>query len=77
MFKKNRKQGMVRGHSKNKNAFFRGGVVLTGKFEDVKMRVMLDTSKMQDKRQKYESSKKHEKKVSQRAKIAQFLRIFS
>lgn len=62
MFKKNRKQGMVRGHSKNKNAFFRGGVVLTGKFEDVKMRVMLDTSKMQEKRQKYESSKKHEKK---------------
>lgn len=49
MFKKNRKQGMVRGHSKNKNAFSRGGVVSAGKIGDAKMRVTIATSKIYDK----------------------------
>ena len=67
----------MRGHSKNKNAFSRGGVVSTGKFEDAKIRVTIDTSKIHDKMQKYESSKKYEKKHQKRAKIAQILRDFS
>ena len=56
----------MRGHSKNKNAFSRGGVVSAGKNDDTKMRVTIATSKIQDKRQKYESSKKYEKKASKK-----------
>jgi hypothetical protein len=42
----------VRGHSKNKNGFSRGGVVSVGKNDDTKMRVTIDTSKIYDKMQK-------------------------
>lgn len=66
MLLKNRKKGTVRGHSKNKNAFSRGGVVSTGKFEDAKKRVTIDTSKIHDKGQKCISSKKYEKKASKK-----------
>ena len=66
MLLKNGKKGTVRGHSKNKNGFSRGGVVSTGKNDDTKIRVTIDTSKIQDKRQKYESSKKYEKKASKK-----------
>ena len=66
MLLKNRKKGTVRGHSKNKNAFSRGGVVSAGNFEDTKMCVTIDTSKIHDKTQKYKSSKKYEKKASKK-----------
>ena len=56
----------MRGPSKNKNAFSRGGVVSEGKFWDVKIRVTIDTNKIHDKMQKYESSKKYEKKASKK-----------
>ena len=56
----------MRGHSKNKNAFSRGGVVSMGKIWDAKIRVTIDTSKIHDKMQKYESSKKYEKKASKK-----------
>ena len=56
----------MRGHSKNKNAFSRGGVVSTGKFEDAKKRVTIDTRQIHDKMQKHENSKKYEKKVSKK-----------
>ena len=77
MLLKNRKKGTVRGHSKNKKAFSRGGVVSTDNFEGVKTSVTLDTSTKHDKRQKCKSSKKYKKKHQKRAKIAQSLRIFS
>ena len=63
---KNRKKGTVRGHSKNKNGFSRGGVVSTDNFEGVKMSVTVDTSTIHDKTQKYKSSKKYEKKASKK-----------
>ena len=53
----------MRGHSKNKNDFSRWGVVSTEKFEDTKMRVKIDMSEIHDKRQKYKSRKKYEKKA--------------
>ena len=62
MLLKNGKKGTVRGQSKNKNTFSRGGVVSVGNFEDTKMRVTIDTSKIHDKNQKYESGKKLRKK---------------
>ena len=77
MLVKNGKKGTVRGHSKNKNGFSRGGVVSAGKIGDAKMRVTIDTSKIHDKWHKCKSSKKHEKRHQKRAKIAQFLRFFS
>ena len=76
MFKKNRKQGMVRGHSKNKNAFSRGGVVSTGNFEYAKMRVMIYISKIHDKCTKCKSSKKYEKKVSKKGENRPILKNF-
>ena len=58
----------MRGHSKNKNGFSRGGVVSAGKNEDVKMRVMIATSKLHDKSRKHESRKKYEKKASKKGR---------
>ena len=66
MLLKNGKKGTVRGHSKNKNGFSRGGVVSEGKFEDAKIRVTIDISKIHDKWQKCKSSKKCEKKASKK-----------
>ena len=60
------KKGTVRGHSKNKNAFSRGGVVSKGNFEDTKIRVMIDTSKVHDNWQKCKSSKKYEKNAAKK-----------
>ena len=63
MLLKNRKKGTVRGHSKNKNTFSRGGVVSAGKNEDAKMPLMIDTSKLHNKSKEHKSSKKYEKKA--------------
>ena len=76
MLLKNGKKRTVRGHSKNKNGFSRGGVVLTGKFEDAKKRVTIDTSKIHDKMQKYESSKKYEKKASKKGENCPIFKNF-
>ena len=56
----------MRGHSNDKNAFSRGGVVSVGKNDDTKIRVTIDTSKMHDKWRKCKSSKKYEKKASKK-----------
>ena len=77
MLLKNRKKGTVRGHSKNKNAFSRGGVVSTGKFEDAKIRVTIATSKTHEKCKNTKVAKSTKKGHQKRAKIARFLRIFS
>ena len=76
MLKKNRKKGTVRGHSKNKNAFSRGGVVSEGKLENAKTSIMVDTSQIHDKKQKYESGKKYEKKASKKGENRPIFKSF-
>ena len=76
MLLKNRKKGTVRGHSKNKNGFSRGGVVSAGKIWNTKLRVTIDTSKLHNKSKEHKSSKKYEKKASKKGEKRPIFKSF-